>query len=387
MRLQLIASTLLLCAAACAAFAQTGTPATAKESFSPPERKFEFTYSFTLKDLPAGTKLVRIWIPVPPSDKHQSATMSRTDAPVGSKLGKDPEYGNQIRYFEIHDPGAGEYKFTVVYKVTRREYSRGDFATLERKDAPPGVVPASMTRFVEPDKLIPTDGVIQELAQKVTGNDKGTVAKAHAAYEYLFTTMKYDKTGTGWGRGDAVWACDAKHGNCTDFHSPFIGMLRADKIPAKFEIGFPLPEGKDQGDIPGYHCWAEFYSGNIGWIPVDISEAWKAKQKETYFFGSIDANRVQFSTGRDIPLVPKQDGPPLNYFVYPYVEVDGKPYDKIEKHFSFVESRAPAKKQAALPTPATGSYASERKARRRIASMQSSPSAAVDGRPREVFHP
>jgi len=329
----------LLTCAGCTTFAQSSASTTTKESFSPPERKFAFTYSFTLKSLPPGTKQVRVWIPVPPNDKHQAAAMSRIDAPVGSRLGKDPEYGNQIRYFEIPSPGAGEYKFTVVYNVTRREYSRGGYAQLERKDSAPTLVPASMTRFVEPDQLIPTGGVIQALAQKVTGNETGTVAKAHAAYEYLFTTMKYDKSGTGWGRGDAVWACDAKHGNCTDFHSPFIGMMRADKIPARFDIGFPLPEGKDQGDIPGYHCWAEFYSSNIGWIPVDISEAWKAKQKENYFFGSIDSNRVQFSTGRDITLVPKQDGPPLNYFVYPYVEVDGKPYDKIEKQFSFVEKK------------------------------------------------
>jgi len=355
MRLRLIVASLLLCVAVSTAFAQSGTPATPKEIFSPPERKFEFTYSFTLKDLPAGTKLVRIWVPVPPNDKHQSAAMSHIDSPVQSHLGKETEYGNQIRYFELPNPGPGEYKFTLIYDVTRREYSRGDYAQLERKDTPPGVVPASMTRFVEPDKLIPTDGVIQEMAQKVTGNDTGTVAKAHAAYEYLFTTMKYDKSGTGWGRGDAVWACDAKRGNCTDFHSPFIGMLRADKIPARFEIGFPLPEGKDEGDIPGYHCWAEFYSSNIGWIPVDISEAWKARQKENYFFGSIDANRVQFSLGRDLTLVPKQDGPPLNYFVYPYVEVDGKPYDKVDKHFAFVETKSTKKNQAALPTAKTGS--------------------------------
>jgi hypothetical protein len=36
--------------------------------------------------------------------------------------------------------------------------------------------------------------------------------------------------------------------------------------------------------------------------PVDISEAWKAKQKGDYFFGSVDANRVQLSAGRDIAL-------------------------------------------------------------------------------------
>ena len=189
--------------------------------------------------------------------------------------------------------------------------------------------------MTEPDRLIPTDGKIKELAVEVTGSQSGAVAKAKAAYDYLFTNMRYDKTGSGWGRGDALWACDAKHGNCTDFHSPFIGMLRADGIPARFDIGFPLPENKHEGEIPGYHCWAEFYASKNGWIPVDISEAWKAKEKRDYFFGSVDANRVQFSTGRDITLSPNKDGPALNYFVYPYVEVDGKPYEKIDKQFSF----------------------------------------------------
>ena len=194
-----------------------------------------------------------------------------------------------------------------------------------------------MSRLVAPDSLIPTDGTIKALAVEVTGSKTGTIAKAKAAYDYLFATMRYDKTGSGWGRGDAVWACESKHGNCTDFHSPFIGMLRADGIPARFDIGFPLPEDKDKGDIAGYHCWAEFYAPQSGWIPVDISEAWKAKQKEDYFFGSVDANRVQLSTGRDVTLSPKQVGPALNYFVYPYVEVDGRPYEKLDKQFSFEE--------------------------------------------------
>ena len=48
---------------------------------------------------------------------------------------------------------------------------------------------------------------------------------------------------------------------------------------------------------------------------------------------------MQLSTGRDIALSPKQDGPALNYFVYPYVEVDGKPYDKLDKQFSFGGSK------------------------------------------------
>jgi transglutaminase-like putative cysteine protease len=317
---------------------QLAAQATLKaEKFSPPTRTFRFTYNFTVKDIPSGAKRVRVWIPVPQTDQHQTVRVVAVKAPVKTRITEEPEYGNRMIYAEIQNSGASKAEFTLEYNITRREYSRGDYAQLKRIDQRPGVVVASMNRLIEPDNLIPTNGRIKELAVEVTGSQSGAVAKAKAAYDYLFTTMRYDKTGTGWGRGDAVWACDAKHGNCTDFHSPFIGMLRADGIPARFDIGFPLPENKDEGDIAGYHCWAEFHAPKTGWIPVDISEAWKAKQKEDYFFGSVDANRVQFSTGRDIALSPKQDGPALNYFVYPYVEVDGKPYDKLDKYFSFEE--------------------------------------------------
>jgi transglutaminase-like putative cysteine protease len=321
------------------------------EKFSPPLRTFRFTYSFTIKDIPSGAKQVRVWVPVPQTDQHQTVRVLNMKAPAKTQITQEPEYGNRMMYVELPNPAPAQAEFTLEYEVTRREYSRGDYAQLERKDQKPGVVSASMNRLVAPDTLIPTDGKIKALAVEVTGSQTGTVAKGKAAYDYLFTNMRYDKTGTGWGRGDAVWACDAKHGNCTDFHSPFIGMLRADGIPARFDIGFPLPENKDKGDIAGYHCWAEFYAPKIGWIPVDISEAWKAKQKQDYFFGSVDANRVQFSTGRDITLSPKQDGPALNYFVYPYVEIDGKPYEKLDKQFSFEEVNSAGKKSASSERP------------------------------------
>jgi len=341
MRLRVFSSILLFLPSIAQLAAQSASNG---HKFSPPSRTFRFTYHFTVKDIPTGAKRVRVWAPVPQTDRHQTVRVLTIKAPAKTQITRDSEYGNRILYAEIKNPAASKEEFTLEYEVTRREYSRGDYAQLERTDQKPSLVPASMTRLIEPDNLIPTDGKIKALAVEVTGTQSGAVAKAKAAYDYLFTTMRYDKTGDGWGRGDAVWACDAKHGNCTDFHSPFIGMLRADGIPARFDIGFPLPENKNSGDIPGYHCWAEFYAPKTGWIPLDISEAWKAKEKQDYFFGSVDANRVQFSTGRDVTLSPKQDGPALNYFVYPYVEVDGKPYDKLDKQFSFEEAKASKQK-------------------------------------------
>jgi hypothetical protein len=44
-------------------------------------------------------------------------------------------------------------------------------------------------------------------------------------------------------------------------------------------------------------------------------------------------NRVQFSIGRDLRLNPPQDGKPLNYFDYPYVEVDGQEYPNVSLAF------------------------------------------------------
>ncbi len=300
-------------------------------------RKFRFTYRATLKDLPSGARLARVWIPLAHSDEHQSVVLKKTTRPVATQVTTEPEYGNRILFAEIRRLSSSSGEFALEYEVTRREYSRGDYASLLRHDHRSARPPATLERFLRPDLLVPTGGKIKELADEITRGRVGEVPKARAVYESLFRTMRYDKSGTGWGRGDAVWACGSKRGNCTDFHSPFIGMMRAEKIPARFLIGFPIPEGAQRGEIPGYHCWAEFYLNGIGWIPVDISEAWKNPAKAEYFFGALDSSRVQFSIGRDITLAPKQDGPPLNYFVYPYVEVDGKPHDAVEKKFEFQE--------------------------------------------------
>ena len=47
---------------------------------------------------------------------------------------------------------------------------------------------------------------------------------------------------------------------------------------------------------------------------------------------------MQFTLGRDLTLQPKQAGGPLNYFIYPYVEVDGKPFEGVEKKFTYREA-------------------------------------------------
>ena len=41
------------------------------------------------------------------------------------------------------------------------------------------------------------------------------------------------------------------------------------------------------------------------------------------------------STGRDVGLVPKQGGDPINFLLYPYAEADGEPLGGSGYRFSY----------------------------------------------------
>jgi len=322
----------LLLAVACWAVSKV-TAMTGNKSGT--SREFEFTYCVSLPNLPKNSRSLRIWIPVATTNRNQKVSLAKVSGTVPLRITRESEYVDRMAYAEILHPRFTTVRFKLIYHIRRLKYSIGSFRELMDENKKPLQITPNLARFLRPNHLVPIDGQIKQIADQATAGHKGEVAKAHAIYDYVFHHMRYDKTGTGWGHGDAVWACDARHGNCTDFHSLFIGMMRAEHIPARFVIGFPLPSGKSQGTIPGYHCWAEFYLAGKGWVPVDISEAWLDPSKYGFFFGSVDSNRVRFSAGRDIMLKPKQSGPPVNYFVYPYVELNGRPYKAVQHHFSF----------------------------------------------------
>jgi hypothetical protein len=290
-------------------------------------RTFQFTYETTVNGLAKG-QTARIWLPVPPSNDEQTVKLITSRLPGQEQIGKEAKYGNQMLFVEAQPGADDKIHLSLTYEVTRKEVKADLQAAGNEKD--------DAELFLKPDAKVPIGGKPLMLIEgKKLPEDQ--VQLGRLLYDVVNGHMRYSKEGTGWGRGDAEWACDSKFGNCSDFHSLFISLARTEKIPAKFEIGFPIPEKRGSGDIPGYHCWAKFKPAGKGWIPVDISEANKNPAMKDYYFGNLTENRVTFSVGRDLTLVPKQDGPALNFFVYPYVEVAGKPLanGRIDKRFSY----------------------------------------------------
>ena len=318
--LSLLASTLV---------PQDGSQVVSKDFLQPGDsRTFAVSYTARIKDIPAGAKKVRVWLPVP----QDSTVQKIKDLSFSREMSQsnEPKYGNRIAYAEIESPGTSA-EITMKFVCTRQEI-KSDLAKLAGDGSDPS---GSFPVFRGPDRLVLVDAEMKKLSDEVTQGKKDTVEKARAIYQYVLDKMAYDKSGTGWGTGSTKFACEVGKGNCTDFHALFNSLCRAQGIASGFEIGLYLPYEKGKVEKPGgYHCWAFFRVPGKTWVPVDASEADRFPDRAQYFFGGHTSNRVTLSTGRDITLSPKQDGEPLNYFLNPYAEADGKPV-KCEKTWEY----------------------------------------------------
>lgn len=300
---------------------------------TPRERAVEFDYKAMINAIPAGAKKVELWLPVPHDSPFQRITNLAITSPYPYQI-MTGQYGNRLLHITLTNPKQASFAVDMRVSAVRKEHVQERLRVAG--NAKPTPNDPDMARWLQPDRLVPIDGKVKRWAQEIVDSvgAKTDLEKARAIYNHVIATVKYDKTGTGWGRGDIYYACDTRRGNCTDFHAIFIGYCRAVGIPARFAIGFSLPTERPAGQVSGYHCWAEFYGKNVGWVPVDASEAAKNPAKREYFFGAHDENRLEFSVGRDLRLYPNQ-AEPLNYLVYPYAEVDEKPFTELEKTFSY----------------------------------------------------
>jgi hypothetical protein len=297
------------------------------------ERTFFIEERLSLKSLPLKIDDLQIWIPTPSDDEWQTVTDFNLKSPLVAKFLTENKYGNKILYLESkkNAPAGKSQEIILSYKIQRKERGTSGETSDYRK---------YLSRYLKADKTVPIDGVIKELAEEITKGKTSDLEKAKATYDYLIDNYTYVRDDPNvCGIGNSLLTLKYKKGMCTDWHSLFISLVRSLGIPAKFEIGFPIPKDKNEGNIEGYHCWAAFYIKSKGWIPIDASEAYKHPEKRDYFFGHIDENRFNVTTGRDILLENSKNQEPINFFIYPYVEINGSKFKDMDFKVAFKESR------------------------------------------------
>lgn len=284
------------------------------------EGKDQFTFTYEAQ-LPEITGPAKMWLPIAQTDRFQVVEVLAIESPGKQEIIEEEKYGNKILYLQLL-PGHSQRKINIHYRVQRLE--KGAY----RQEG------ADPTVFLEAAPLMPVGDRFGFIAEATINGAKANspLTKARALYDYIIDNMRYAKEGT-YGTGDANYACDAKSGNCTEFHSFFISLARSAGIPARFAVGASIPSSRNEGGVNGYHCWAEFYAEGKWW-PVDISEANKYTPLATYFFGHHPANRIELSRGRHLLPDPAPASGPINFLAYPVLEIDGKP-GYVETKFSF----------------------------------------------------
>jgi transglutaminase-like putative cysteine protease len=282
--------------------------------------EFEFRYHATI---PKITGTARMWVPIATTDAFQKVETRVVSVPGKSRMLEEREHGNKILLLELGPEDSGK-AVDIRYRVQRIE--KAAYAA-----------PASeSSRYLLAERLVPYAANFRDIAEEVVAGKKTDLMRARALYDHVIDRMKYAKVGPGWGKGDAMFACDVGTGNCTDFHAYFSALARSVGIPARFAIGAAIPSSRNDGGVSGYHCWVEFYADGKWW-PVDISEADKYSNLSTYYFGHHPANRLEFSRGRDLVVEPGPKSGPINFLAYPVLEVDGEQV-RAKVRFSFNRS-------------------------------------------------
>src|SRR5438477_4298884 len=196
---------------------------------------FEFVYRVKLPEIKGDA---RVWLPLAKTDAFQTVTEEELTIPMKWDKVQDRDYGNDICVLYPQPSDSGK-TVELKYRVVRKE-----------KAAYPATS-AETARYLRPEKLVPINETFRALAQKAAAGKDDDLERAKALYDHVIGRMRYDKSGTGWGRGDALYACDARTGNCTDFHAYFIALTRSIGIPARFAIGATIPADKNEANVDG----------------------------------------------------------------------------------------------------------------------------------------
>ena len=319
-------------------------------------RSFQFTYEVDIESTNGGK--LEVWLPVPKSNEVQTISALEINS-SGLKYSIEDDKNNNKYLYINHEAGTNQpTKVTMIFNVLRKEHQNVNYSNVNPQ------------KYLGSYAAVPIGGVFDKIISEnnlskhnvrgiydhvLEGMHYGKPKSVDSKYyqepwlnadgKYgmkqvsrdvvvnLYEKSKEDGGNYTFGNGNSIYACNIGVGNCTDFHSYFMSLNRTMGNPARFHMGFPIPN-KESGKVGGYHCWADYYIEGKGWYPVDISEADKDPNKRDYYFGNLSNNRVEMMVGRDFELK-GYESEITNFFIYPIIEVNDENSSAYTKNFTF----------------------------------------------------
>lgn len=302
-------------------------------------RTFEVTTRAEVLN-PAG--VTRVWLPTPltPDTAYQRALGNHWSAEGGNvKFSTDPHYGAGIVAAEW--PAGQKPVITLASRFATRDIA----VDLSGPGAAPAESAEVLKKYLAPTKLLPTDGIVRETADKIVKGAGSDVEKARAIYEWIVDNTHRDPKTRGCGLGDIRFMLESGNlsGKCADLNALFVGLARAAGVPArdvygirvvKSDLGYKSLGANTENITKAQHCRAEFYATGRGWVPVDPADVRKVILEEgggkqpddpmvvaarKRLFGAWEMNWLAYNYAHDL-LLPGANRGEVGFFMYPQCE-------------------------------------------------------------------
>jgi transglutaminase-like putative cysteine protease len=309
-------------------------------------RSFELT---TRVDIQQAQGQTQVWLPVPAIESDWQRSQSHHFSTNGeARLNGSSVQG--VRMLQVRfSPGE-----TAPYvALSSRVQTRNRVTDWSRPGAP-AEDPAALRAWIQPTRLLPTDGIVRSTALMAIQGARTDVEKAQAIFDWVVANTWREPKTRGCGEGDIKTLLETGNlgGKCADLNALFVGLCRAVGLPARDIYGIRLAPSafgyKELGGNPAslqgaQHCRAEVHLSGHGWVPMDPADVAKVMRQETpqwikttehpvvasvnrALFGSWEGNWLGWNMAHDLRL-PQAEGPALGFFMYPMAETGGERLD------------------------------------------------------------
>ena len=214
---------------------------------------------------PYKATVLKIWMPIPPSDAAQEVSASKFSTfpmEVEAKIGTEPLYGNQFAYFQFDQPQGAQmvrHQFTIKTWELNWDVDPEKVVSVSRW-------PESFQKYLRGEPLIPVDNRFASLARTVVPNPTNAAHDLADVMRWIHKNMKYSHEDCSL-QASAVHALEKKVGHCSDYHGLCNALGRSLGYPTRMTYGInPLPKNSPS------HCRMEAFLPPYGWVSFDVSE-------------------------------------------------------------------------------------------------------------------
>lgn len=326
----------------------------ADEVFAPKVGKWRSFEIVTTVEILKPQGKVQAWLPVASfsnPDWFKPGENTWTTNAGSARIVRDPRSGADMLHL-AWDEGEVAPKVVLTSRATTRDWS----VDLSKPGKPAPLSADERARNTAATDLIPTDGIVKATSDKIVAGKAGELDKVGAIFQWIVENTYRNPATRGCGIGDiaALLKSGDLGGKCADLNALFVGLVRAQGIPARdvyglrvvpSRFGYKSLGANSEIVTKAQHCRAEVFLSDFGWVPMDPADVRKVVLEEppgklaiddpkvvaarAALFGSWEGNWFAYNTAHDVAL-PDHDGSRLGFLMYPQAVSAGSLLDCLD---------------------------------------------------------